>query len=151
MKSRRNNIYDAIIRRMVQESITAQTEEFEREHANDTDEQLLAYLIQKSRAIGHPPHEREIIGWELISARFGTWMDALDRAGLPKPYTEDKISCFSLWVEEEKRQKVLYTQRKAEKKRIAAIKEAQREKKRKEAQQNKLTKKKKPDITEEPQ
>ena len=40
----RQNIYDAIIRRMVQEALELQEQQFRQEHGSDPDEQLLSYL-----------------------------------------------------------------------------------------------------------
>ena len=40
----RQNIYEATIRRMVQEALEQQEQDFRQQHAEDSDEQLLAYL-----------------------------------------------------------------------------------------------------------
>ena len=149
MSGRRNNMYDATIRRMVRESIAAKTEEFENAHRDDSDKELLEYLTAQAQRLGHPPHEREILGWELIASRFGSWTSALEQAGLPMPFTQDKLSQFALWTEEEIIQKENYTRRKAERKRLAAIKEAEREKKKKQAVRYKKSTKQ--NSTEEPQ
>ena len=48
----RHNIYEAAIRRMVQQALQQQEESFREQHESDTDQQLLLYLraAQASRA-----------------------------------------------------------------------------------------------------
>ena len=53
----RQNIYEATIRRMVQEALEQQEQTFRQQHAQDPDEQLLAYarsfyLFCESRSLG---------------------------------------------------------------------------------------------------
>lgn len=126
----RHEIYEAVIRRMVTESLQAQEEQFALEHENDTDEQLAAYLRECARQLGHSPWPREITGGELIQRRFGSWALALEKAKLPCPETVDKISLFLRYQKEVEQQKLLYREKKKMKKKRAQqrLKE-QREKK----------------------
>ena len=112
----RNNVYDAVIKRMVNEAIQAQEQEFAVSRSGDSDEQLLAYLCFCASVLNHTPWPREIIGGSLIIERFGTWENALQKTKLPATTTPDKISHFARYQEEVERQKILYRQKKAEKK-----------------------------------
>ena len=125
----RNNIYEATIRRMVGEALDVQEREFSRNRGDDSDEQLIAYLQFCAKALGHTPWPREIIGGDLIRLRFGTWENALRKAGLPKPVTSDKITEFVRYIEETQRQKAVYREKKAAKKQRAQQRlKAQKEK-----------------------
>lgn len=132
MQPKRNNYYDATIRRMVRESLAEKNRAFAEQHRPDSDEILLEYLRSCARELGHTPHAQEILGSELLTERFGDWNQTLERAGLPKLTTPDKLSAFRLWTEEEAEQKRIYTQRKAEKKALARLREVERERRKKE-------------------
>ena len=112
----RNNIYEATIKRMVNEALEAQEQEFAQNRGSDSDEQLLTYLQFCTQLLGHTPWPREIVGGSLIEKRFGTWQIALIKANLPKPSTPDKTSGFARYQEETQRQKELYREKKAAKK-----------------------------------
>ena len=112
----RNNIYEATIKRMVNEALEAQEQEFACNRGNDSDEQLLGYLCFCASLLGHTPWPREIVGGSLIEKRFGTWQIALIKANLPKPSTPDKTSGFARYQEQTQRQKELYREKKAAKK-----------------------------------
>ena len=125
----RNNIYEATIKRMVNEALEAQEQEFAQNRGSDSDEQLLAYLQFCTQLLGHTPWPREIVGGSLIEARFGSWENAVGQAKLPMPTTPDKITAFARYQEEEERQKVIYRQKKAAKKQKAQQRlKAQKEK-----------------------
>ena len=115
----RNNIYDATIKRMINEALEEQEQEFAQNRGNDGDEQLLEYLRFCAQHLGHTPWPREIIGGCLIEKRFGSWEMVLARANLPKPTIPDKLSEFARYAEETKRQKVVYREKKAAKKQKA--------------------------------
>lgn len=113
---RRNNIYEATIKRMVNAALEVQEQEFSANRSADSDEQLLGYLCFCAGMLGHTPWPREIVGGSLIEKRFGTWQIARIKAKLPKPSTPDKISGFARYQEETQRQKELYREKKAAKK-----------------------------------
>ena len=115
----RNNIYDATIKRMVNEVLEVQEQEFFRNRGNDRDEQLLAYLRLCAKALGHTPWPREIIGGIIIEQWFGSWENAIKKARLPNPTTPNKLSCFARYLEETERQKEIYRKKKADKKQKA--------------------------------
>ena len=70
MKASRQDIYNAVIHRMVQESLTAKHEAFAQEHAQDTTEQLVTYIRACAVRLGHSPHQKEVIGWPMLTERF---------------------------------------------------------------------------------
>ena len=115
----RNNIYEATIKRMVNEALDAQEQEFTANRSTDSDEQLLSYLCFCANLLGHTPWPREIVGGSLIEDRFGSWEKALAKAKLPKPVTPDKLTGFARYIEENERQKAVYREKKAAKKQKA--------------------------------
>ena len=127
----RNNIYEATIRRMVKEALEAQEQEFACNRGNDSDEQLLGYLCFCASLLGHTPWPWEIVGGSMIEARFGSWETALANAKLPLPTTPDKLTGFTRYVEETKRQKLVYREKKdAKKQKAQQRRKAQKEKQR---------------------
>ena len=127
----RYNIYEATIRRMVQEALEQQEQDFRQQHADDTDEQLLAYLRTWAIRLQHTPWPGEIVGGKLIQERFGSWHRALAMAKLPEPITVNQMKSFGRIKEETERQKEFYRQRKAEKKVLANQRKLQQEAKKK--------------------
>ena len=125
----RNNIYEATIKRMVNEALKAQEQEFACNRGNDSDEQLLGYLCFCASLLGHTPWPREIVGGSMIEARFGSWETALANAKLPMPTTPNKLTGFTRYTEETERQKIVYREKKAAKKKKAQQRlKAQKEK-----------------------
>ena len=125
----RNNIYEASIKRMVNQALEVQEQAFVQNRGGDSDEQLLAYLWFCAELLGHTPWPREIVGGGLIERRFGSWENALQKAKLPRPSQPDKLTSFARYREEEARQKIVYREKKAEKKERARQRlEAQKEK-----------------------
>ena len=115
----RNNIYEATIKRMVNEALEAQEQEFAQNRGGDSDEQLLAYLQFCTQLLGHTPWPREIVGGSMIEARFGSWETALANAKLPMPTMPNKLTGFTRYTEETERQKIVYREKKAAKKQKA--------------------------------
>ena len=89
---------------------------FAAEHSSDTDAQLVTYLRQCAAGLGYTPHAKEIVGWQYLIERFGTWEQAIRTARLPLPTTPNTPSRFQLVLNEYAHQQTLYRQRKAEKK-----------------------------------
>lgn len=129
MKPSRQDIYNSVINRMVRESLEAKHNAFAQEHAQDTDQQLIVYIRNCARQLGHAPHQKEIIGWPMITTRFGTWGDALRAAKLPFPRTPNKPSQFAIMLDEIEEQKRIYRERKIQKKLRAQQRQAQQAKK----------------------
>ena len=111
----RNDIYEAVIRKMVSQALEEQEERFEEIHGKDTDEALILYLQDRARELGYSPRYKEIIGWELLEQRFGGWNEALQKAGLI-PAARCPVTKLPRILEETEKQKELYRQKKAEKK-----------------------------------
>ena len=115
----RNNIYEAAIKRMVNEALEAQEQAFAHSRGNDSDEELLAYLRFCAKLLGHTPWPREIVGGRVAEERFGSWEQAIARAELPRPTTPDKLTGFVRYQEETRRQKSIYREKKTAKKQKA--------------------------------
>ena len=111
----RNDIYEAVIRKMVNQALEEQEERFEEIHGKDTDEALILYLQDRAKELGYSPRYKEIIGWRLLEQRFGSWNEALQKAGLI-PAPRCPVTKLPRIVEEIEKQKELYRQKKAEKK-----------------------------------
>lgn len=56
-----------------------------REHEEDTEEQLLAYVKQMAARLGHAPLSREVPGGTYIAKRIGSWALVLHLCDLPLP------------------------------------------------------------------
>ena len=130
--SGRNNIYDAIIKKMVTKALEDQENEFEEEHSSDSDEMLLEYIRKSAEELHHIPWQREIVGGSYIEKRFGTYKAALRKAELPNPKHADNIENFSRIQKEIEIQKAAYRKNKAEKKERSAKRRAEQAAKRRE-------------------
>lgn len=111
----RNDIYEAVIRKMVTQALEEQETIFEQNHGQDTDEGLILYLRGCAQDLGYSPRYKEVIGWRLLEQRFGSWNEALQKAGLI-PAPRCPVTKLPRIVEETEKQKELYRQKKAEKK-----------------------------------
>jgi hypothetical protein len=111
----RNEIYDAVIRKMVLQALEEQEQGFIRDHASDSDEQLLNYIKEQAAILCYTPRYKEIIGWQLIEQRFGSWENALRKANL-RICSSCAVNKLPRIQQELERQKAIYRQRKAEKK-----------------------------------
>ena len=112
----RQTIYQTAIQRMVNQALEEKETQFAAEHAADTNVQLLQYLCECAKTLGHTPYPKEIIGGKYIQDRFETWEKAWQAAKLPRPTTPDKISTFALVVQETRHQEEVYRQKKVMKK-----------------------------------
>lgn len=132
----RNEIYEAVIRKMVTQVLEDQEMQFTRDHAFDTDEQLLDYIRKYAEIFYYAPRYKEIIGWKLISERFGSWGAAIEKAGLhlSSSCPTEKLPRIQ---EEVRKQKELYRQKKAEKKILSEQRRLQQEAKLREAAKKK--------------
>ena len=122
----RHNIYEAAIRRMVQQALEAQERSFREQHQKDTDQQLLLYLRESAMKLHHTPWPGEITGGGLIRERFGSWDRAVLLARLAAPRGLNQPKNFLRVQEETERQKEIYRRKKAEKKILAQQRIAQK-------------------------
>ena len=132
----RNEIYESVIRKMVQQALDEQELEFTRDHAFDTDEQLLDYIREYASVFRYSPRYKEIIGWKLITERFGSWGAAIEKAGLHLS-SSCSVEKLPRIQEEVRKQKELYRQKKAEKKILSEQRRLQQEAKLREAAKKK--------------
>ena len=124
----RDEIYRAVIRKMVTKALEDEELAFEQAHGGDTGQELLLLLQQQAEMLGHSPKYREIPGWRLYEQRFGSWNQALTAAGL-SPCGKCALTKLPRYLEAEKRQKELYRQRKAVKKLLAEQRRIRQEEK----------------------
>ena len=101
----RQNIYEATIRRMVQQALEQQEQEFREQHKDDTDEALLMYLRACAIRLHHTPWPGEIVGGKLIQERIGSWERAVMLAALPTPCGPNQQKNYERVQEETERQK----------------------------------------------
>lgn len=111
----RDDIYRAVIRKMVAQALEEQERIFEQIHSQDSDQVLLDLLGKQAATLGHSPKYKEIPGWQLYEQRFGSWNEALAAAGLQQ-VGKYPVTKLPRYIEEENRQKEIYRQKKAEKK-----------------------------------
>ena len=115
----RHNIYEATIRRMVQQALELQEQEFREQHKEDADSELLMYLRACATRLHHTPWPGEIVGGSMILERMGSWDRAVFLAKLPAPRGQNQQKYFARVQEETEQQKEIYRKRKAEKKILA--------------------------------
>lgn len=132
----RNEIYESVIRKMVLQALEEQEIQFTRDHAFDSDEQLLVYIREQAELLHYAPRYKEIIGWKLITERFGSWGQAIEKAGLCIRST-CPVASLPRIQQEVKKQKEIYRQRKAEKKLLSEQRRIQQEAKRKASEKKK--------------
>ena len=114
-KPSRNDIYEAVITKMVTQALEAQELNFTRAHAFDSDEQLITYIREQAEILHYAPRYKEIIGWKLISERFGSWGEAIEKAGLHIA-SNCPVNKLPRIQQEVELQKDLYRKKKVEKK-----------------------------------
>ena len=132
----RNEIYESVIRKKVMQALDEQELQFTRDHAFDSDEQLLDYIREHARVFHYAPRYKEIIGWKLICERFGSWGAAIEKAGLHLS-SSCSVEKLPRIQEEVRKQKELYRQKKAEKKLLSERRRIQQEARQKESAKKK--------------
>ena len=130
----RDEIYRAVIRKMVAQALDEQEQTFEKEHCKDGDQELCQLLCQQAAQMGRSPRYKEIPGWKLYEQRFGSWNEALTAAGL-STVAKYPVTKLPRYIEEEQRQKELYRQKKAEKKFRSQQRLQEQQRKQKESKQ----------------
>lgn len=85
-------------------ALKVKEKQFEIDHADDTDDQLIAYIRQCAEEIGHSPCKEEVIGGKFLTSRFGGWMKLIIAAGLSTPKDSRKPERRKIYKEEYKLQ-----------------------------------------------
>ena len=87
-------------------------------------EELSSYLHKCKEGLGHVPVQAEVLGGELLTLRFGSWVKALEESGLQDPTGHAAknfpIERTALFQAEYKRQSALHVQQKKARKNQAA-------------------------------
>lgn len=65
----------------VRVAVSRQNIEFILAHQHDSAEELSSYLRKCKEELGHVPAQAEVLGGELLTLRFGSWVKALESAG----------------------------------------------------------------------
>ena len=120
----------------VRVAVSRQNIEFILAHQHDSTEMLSRYLRNCKSELGHVPAQSEVLGGELLTLRFGSWVKALESAGF-RNCKGQAVSNFPLEQTaqiraEYERQSALHVQQKKEHKKQAeaARREQKSEKKR---------------------
>ena len=98
---------------MVNQALEEQENEFEQIHRSDPEDALVAYLQHCAEVLGYSPRYKEEIGWRLLEQRFGSWSDALQKAGLP-PAARCPVTKLPRIQEETEKQKELKNRQRLE-------------------------------------
>ncbi len=116
-RSVRGCLYCREIRRLewcvdkTREALAKQEQEFEAQYNEAANEELLGYIKGAADRLGYTPASADIVGKNYISKRFGSWGEAIRRAGLPKPtHKYEKPEDGRLFMEEFRRQEAVYAE-----------------------------------------
>ena len=84
-KTQRGVAFENIMRHRVEAGLKQRETEFRAEHTETSNLQLLQYVRQCAREMGHTPNGCEVVGGSYIAERFGGWGNVVRLCGLPKP------------------------------------------------------------------
>lgn len=121
----------------VRMAVSRQNIEFILAHQHDSAEKLSSYLRKCKEELGHVPAQSEVLGGELLTLRFGSWVKALESAGF-RNCKGQAVSNFpleqtALFRAEYERQSALHVQqKKARKKQAEAARREQKSEKKRE-------------------
>lgn len=109
--------FDEKVAERTREALAQLNRKFEREHEEDSDEALIAYICAYADRLGHTPHKQEVIGAGYISDRFGGWGKVIVAAKLPPTSTSPPLpERCEIYKEEFRRQTRLFKAERALKK-----------------------------------
>ena len=126
-----NNYHVQLIISRTLKALNAKEEAFKEYHKNDSDSDLIAYIIDEKKKLGHTPRQGEIEGWRYLIERFGSWDELLEASGLKAFTIEEPYKRYSLFLDEYEHQSLLYAEHKKYKKqrsRERKIEQAQKKK-----------------------
>ena len=95
-------------------ALEERNKQFAIDHAKDSREQLIAYVLQCKEELGHTPFMTEIIGGAYIGYRFDGWVKMLQAADLPLHAKEPAHTARKIYREELKYQAKLLKEEKTE-------------------------------------
>ena len=82
---------DRQINKRVRERLSAQTQEFIRQHGGESDEQLREYVRRSALRLRRMPHPMELPGGSYLNTRLGDWNRLAREFGVP-PVGQDRGS-----------------------------------------------------------
>ena len=104
----------------VKTALRQKQETFEKEHQQDTEEQLLDYVRQEAEKLRYTPNPGDLIGGPYIYKRFGNWERVVALCGLPKPGKIPPMKSRTIYKEEYRRQLILFRQERQKEQEIRA-------------------------------
>ena len=125
---------DQRVRLALQEQETA----FVKAHFHDTERQLLEYVQQCAKELGHTPNAGEIIGGRFIEKRFEKWENVIIASNLPWPRKMPPLAKSMIYKQEFKKQMKLFTQERAASKETSSELQQQRAAEAKQEQKERL-------------
>ena len=72
-KMKRGTAFENIMRHRVEDGLKIREARFRLEHTGDSDLQLITYVRQCAKEMGHTPNGCEVVGGSYIAERFGGW------------------------------------------------------------------------------
>ena len=76
-----NDWYRRLMDKRTRAALREQSEAFELDHADDSDEELLQFVLARSKILGHAPQMCEVTGARMIVQRFGSWAKVIHAIG----------------------------------------------------------------------
>ena len=110
----------------VREALKDKEALFARQHRNDSVDQLLEYVHQFAKELGHTPNACEMIGGSFIQQRVGDWLQVVLLAGLPWPRKAPPMDARLIYKQEYKRQAALLRQERTELRKARDISQQQK-------------------------
>ena len=106
------DVFENILKKRTEEALAQKQREFETLHQHDSDGELLNYLRRCAEEIGRTPNACEVIGGTFLHQRFGSWDQALQRAGLGRPGPAPDFQRRWIYKQEKQRQLELHREKK---------------------------------------
>ncbi|MCR4722396.1 MAG: hypothetical protein K5629_01300 [Eubacteriales bacterium] len=111
-KNELNNYHVQLLSKRAIRVLNARESAFKEAHSDDTNAQLLSYVLDQASSLGHAPRRGEIEGWRYLEERFGSWEIILKKAHLNPYKNNENYRKYALFQKEFDRQRDLYVKHK---------------------------------------
>ncbi len=111
-KNNQNNYHVQLLSKRAVRVLDAREKAFKEAHINDTDVELLDYVLKQTLALGHSPRSGEIEGWRYLEERFKSWDAILKRLHLDPYKSNETYRKYILFQKEFDHQLALYKEHK---------------------------------------
>ena len=111
-KNKLNNYHVQLLSKRAVRVLDAREKAFKEAHINDTDVELLNYVLKQTLALGHSPRSGEIEGWRYLEERFKSWDAILKRLHLDPYKSNETYRKYILFQKEFDHQLALYKEHK---------------------------------------